>query len=377
MSWLRNWRRKTKRSRILGNQGILSHVPAMRIFVGLFLLSMAPVLGQAGAARAKALTRAYDQKFDAWVELVKDARTKEARVEAWKERPDSKAYGAAVWKVVKPELNKSWTLEYAAWMMTTTPEVVTIGKNPQSTPLAMIRKAFKASHVKSPRVGPYCMALTLYSDPGDTPFLQMVESQNPDKAVKGAAALAQAILLRKLGDDYKVMKQRLSKIETAIKSPDLKIGRTTLQRLVEDEIYRTTKLSVGAKAPDVRGIDITGEVFNLSDFKGKVVVFAFWTSWMPNADQTLDFLNKLHDEAKGKDMVVIGACQDSLLTLRDYIKDGKVLFRNFADFEQEIETTYRVTRWPLCFVLDKEGKIRHKGDPGPFVRISAVSILGE
>ena len=349
----------------------------MRFFVGLFLLSMAPVLGQEGSARAKALTRAYDQKFDTWVESVKDARDKEARVAAWKDRPDSKAYGAAVWKVVRPELNKSWTLEYAAWMMTTTPEVVVSGKSPQSTPLAMIRKAIKSSHAKSPRVGPYCLALTLFSDPGDMPFLQQVELQNPDKAVKGAAALGQAILLRKLGDDFQVMKQRLDKLQTAIKSPDLKIGRTTLQGLVADELYRTTKLSIGAKAPDVRGIDITGDVFKLSDYQGKVVVFVFWTSWMSNAGETLAFLNKLHEEAKGKDLVIIGACQDSSLTLRDYTKEGKVLFRNFADFEQEIETTYRVARWPLCYVLDKEGKIRHKGDPGPFVRISAMAILGE
>jgi len=349
----------------------------MRIFLGLFLFSLCPLLGQESAARAKALTRAYDQKFDAWVELVKDARNKDERVAAWKERPDNKAYGAAVWKLVKPELHKSWTLEYAAWILTITPEAVGKGKTPQSSPLALIRKAAKSTHVKSPRVGPFCLALTLFSDPGDMPFLRQVEAQNPDKAVKGAAALGQAILLRKLGDDPSVIKQRFAKLQTAIKSPDLKIGRTTLLRLVEDEIYRTTKLSVGAKAPDVRGIDITGDIFNLSDFEGKVVVFAFWTSWMPNADETLAFLNQLHEEAKGKDLVVIGACQDSLLTIRDYTKDGKVLFRNFADFEQEIETTYRVTRWPLCFVLDKEGKIQHKGDPGPFVRISAMAILGE
>ena len=98
---------------------------------------------------------------------------------------------------------------------------------------------------------------------------------------------------------------------------------------------------------------------------------------MPNADETLDFLNKLHEEAKGKDLVIIGACQDSALTLREYTKEGRVQFRNFADFDQAIETQYRVARWPLCYVLDKEGKIKHKGDPGPFVRISAMAVLDQ
>ncbi|MDB4544309.1 TlpA family protein disulfide reductase [Akkermansiaceae bacterium] len=338
---------------------------------------MSVVWGQEGAARAKGLVRAYDQKFDAWVELVKNAKSKEARVAAWQTQPDSKAYGQAVWKEIKPNLDKSWTLEYAAWIMSTIPEVVAVDARQESSPLALIRKAFKDYHIKSPRVGPYCLALTLYSDPGDMIFLQMVEKQNPDKAVQGAAALGQAILLRNLGDAPEVMQKRLAKLEKAIKSPDLKIGRTTLQKLVEDETFRTTKLSVGAKAPDVRGIDITGEVFKLSDYKDKVVVFVFWTSWMPNAQETLSFLNKLHEEAKGKDLVIIGACQDSVVTLRDYTKDGRVLFRNFADFEQAIETEYRVSRWPQCYVLDKEGKIQYKGEPGPFVRISAMAILGQ
>ena len=349
----------------------------MKIFAGLFLLLISASWAQEGAAKAKALVRAHDQKFDAWVDLVKSAQSKEARIAAWNTKPDSKAYGQAVWKEIKPNLTKSWTLEYAAWMMSTTPELVAIGARAEGSALSMIRKTFTKYHIKSPRVGPYCLALTLYADPSDMVFLERVEKENPDKAVQGAAALAQAILLRNLGDAHDVMKKRLAKLTKAIKSPDLKVGRTTLIKLVEDELFRTTKLSVGSTAPDVRGIDIGGDIFKLSDYRGKVVVFVFWTSWMPKADETLDFLNKLHEEAKGKDLVIIGACQDNVLTLREYTKEGRVTFRNFADFEQEIETQYRVSRWPLCYVLDKEGKIKYKGDPGPFVRISAMAVLDQ
>ena len=67
----------------------------MRIFVGIFALSMGAAFGLEGAARAKALVRAYDQKFDVWVEAVKDAKSTETRVAAWETKPDSKAYGAS------------------------------------------------------------------------------------------------------------------------------------------------------------------------------------------------------------------------------------------------------------------------------------------
>jgi len=36
---------------------------------------------------------------------------------------------------------------------------------------------------------------------------------------------------------------------------------------------------VGNPAPEIKGQDINGKKFKLSDYKGKVVVLAFWAHW--------------------------------------------------------------------------------------------------
>ena len=36
---------------------------------------------------------------------------------------------------------------------------------------------------------------------------------------------------------------------------------------------------VGKPAPEIRGLDINGKRFKLSDYRGKVVVLAFWAHW--------------------------------------------------------------------------------------------------
>ena len=36
---------------------------------------------------------------------------------------------------------------------------------------------------------------------------------------------------------------------------------------------------VGKPAPEIKGQDINGKKFKLSDYRGKVVVLAFWAHW--------------------------------------------------------------------------------------------------
>ena len=36
---------------------------------------------------------------------------------------------------------------------------------------------------------------------------------------------------------------------------------------------------VGKPAPEIKGLDINGKRFKLSDYRGKVVVLAFWANW--------------------------------------------------------------------------------------------------
>jgi peroxiredoxin len=38
-------------------------------------------------------------------------------------------------------------------------------------------------------------------------------------------------------------------------------------------------LVVGKPAPDIEGEDVDGQRFNLSDYRGKVVVLDFWGDW--------------------------------------------------------------------------------------------------
>lgn len=39
------------------------------------------------------------------------------------------------------------------------------------------------------------------------------------------------------------------------------------------------RVKVGRAAPEISGEDLNGQVFRLSDYRGKVVLLSFWANW--------------------------------------------------------------------------------------------------
>ncbi|MGI9515429.1 MAG: peroxiredoxin family protein [Pirellulaceae bacterium] len=53
----------------------------------------------------------------------------------------------------------------------------------------------------------------------------------------------------------------------------------TIGERCESTLFEIRYLSIGKTAPDIEGEDLDGEEFNLSDYRGKVVVIDFWGDW--------------------------------------------------------------------------------------------------
>lgn len=60
---------------------------------------------------------------------------------------------------------------------------------------------------------------------------------------------------------------------------DVKGEKGTLGEAAEPELFEIRFLSVGKTAPEITAEDIHGKKFNLSDYRGKVVLLDFWAHW--------------------------------------------------------------------------------------------------
>jgi thiol-disulfide isomerase/thioredoxin len=126
-------------------------------------------------------------------------------------------------------------------------------------------------------------------------------------------------------------------------------------------------LAVGTTAPDFSAITPEGKTVHLSDFKGKTIVLDFWATWCGPCQQSMPHLEKVYQDVKTKDVVVLALCVwDKKKLFDSWVADNIGKKYNFPvafdPAEDEVEKSiagllYKVSGIPTQYVIDKEGKI--------------------
>ena len=60
---------------------------------------------------------------------------------------------------------------------------------------------------------------------------------------------------------------------------DFEIDGQKLSDLAHGTLFELRNLGLGMVVPEIEGEDIDGKKFNLSEYRGKVVVLDFWGNW--------------------------------------------------------------------------------------------------
>ena len=361
-----------------------SSLTGLTTMMALVLLSMAlPVpLSAATEVEASELTQEYDRLQRLWLSEMRLAPDARARDLIAQKQPDPAEFAARLKKLLSRNLAHEWTLKYGAWLLE-------YDKGIKTSSQRALLNAVQNHHLRSSMLGPFCVAMVQLNDSGELApagklpirsqgmkLLEQIKQTNPNAAVQGQAALALSMMLGSLGDDPRIMAQRIENLrEAIIKSADVRIGNTSVAEMARDELFRINHLSKGRTAPDIVGTDSGGRPIRLSDFRGKVVMLVFWSSWDPQAAKALELLRKSVADHVDDAFIMLGVNRDSLPNLRALEADRLVTWRNFSDPAQSVAKQYRVSSWPYCMVLDQQGAIQYKGAVGSFAGAVVDDLL--
>ena len=120
---------------------------------------------------------------------------------------------------------------------------------------------------------------------------------------------------------------------------------------------------VGGEAPDFEIETLDGEVFRLSDCRGKVVFLNQWATWCPPCVAEMPDIQKLHEEHPD-DLVVIGVSLDDNADLpRDFVA------ANGYDYIFAHDATYEI-----CGLLYPTQSIPYSAFITPDGVISSIDI---
>ncbi len=262
-------------------------------------------------------------------------------------------------------------------------------------------------YTSSTNISSICWQLGFSGDPLNRPtveFLQSASTNNPDRAARGRATFALALLTKRTGEDmawwqavpasiytnapkamaaladdaktsdpqvvlhqaeqlFQKVKTDYSDVPNFQAGPGLRKPEPTLGDQASIELYECQHLTAGKVAPEIEGEDIEGHKLRLSDYRGKVVVVSFWASWCGPCMQMVPHERAIAERLAGKPFVLVGVNGDSEKpAAKRAIAENKMTWQSFWNGGSEggIAGTWNVHAWPTVYVLDSKGMIRLK-----------------
>jgi thiol-disulfide isomerase/thioredoxin len=97
---------------------------------------------------------------------------------------------------------------------------------------------------------------------------------------------------------------------------------------------------------------------SLSGLKGKVVYVDFWASWCGPCRKSFPWMNKINQQYKAEDFVVITVNLDSEMALaKKFLDKYPANFSITYNPEGDIAEAYKVRGMPSSYLIDRKGNI--------------------
>ena len=120
-------------------------------------------------------------------------------------------------------------------------------------------------------------------------------------------------------------------------------------------------VQIGKPAPDFEYPDADGNIWKLSELKGKVVFINFWATWCVTCKSEMPYKEALFEKMQGKPFQMLGMLfRDDPANLPDYYKTQKVTPPTLISADNESARIFGITGVPETFIIDKEGIAREK-----------------
>ncbi|WP_144212686.1 TlpA disulfide reductase family protein [Shewanella donghaensis] len=104
--------------------------------------------------------------------------------------------------------------------------------------------------------------------------------------------------------------------------------------------------------------DLSGNVVNLNEFKGKVVYIDFWASWCAPCRKSFPWMEKMHQQYKQQGLVVIAINIDVEQAMaEEFLTHLTANFSIRFDPDSDVARAFELKGMPSSFVFDRQGNL--------------------
>jgi thiol-disulfide isomerase/thioredoxin len=117
-------------------------------------------------------------------------------------------------------------------------------------------------------------------------------------------------------------------------------------------------VAVGASAPALRVKDRNGDLFDLFENKGKVVLVQFWASWCGACSEEMNAIAQLPRSYSEKGLVIVSVDEDEEPERGDrYFSSQNHGWKNYHDTGEAYRRAWGLSAYPTLAVVDRNGAV--------------------
>jgi hypothetical protein len=244
---------------------------------------------QTPAQQYEALVEEFDDAQQAFLKYSQEAKTEEEKLKVQKEkRPQPDKFAPRFIELAKKNPKDPVAADALAWVLANTSAS---GSGKRDSPRAKAIALVSRDHVRSAQLGPACQVLGSRGEEKEAEtLLRKILEKNPHVEVQGTACLGLAQMLKRRAERMpdtnakvreKVQLESEQLFDRVVKQyADVKgSSGGAIAHQAMNELFAFQFPRIGTTAPDIKGEDLDGKRFKLSDYKGKVVLLDFWANW--------------------------------------------------------------------------------------------------
>ncbi|MDP9077896.1 MAG: TlpA family protein disulfide reductase [Bacteroidota bacterium] len=155
--------------------------------------------------------------------------------------------------------------------------------------------------------------------------------------------------------------------------------KESIEKLIGSKEKELLKTQIGRPAPLFTAENEAGKSFNITDYKGKVVLLDLWASWCGPCRQETPYLKKTIEKYKNEGRVVFisVAVLDKLEKWKKAMTDDNPLGLQLFDTNNTVQRAYVANSIPKFILIDKQGNIVSFDAPMPHETAALEKMLDE
>jgi peroxiredoxin len=128
-----------------------------------------------------------------------------------------------------------------------------------------------------------------------------------------------------------------------------------------DPVFRAMEVAHADPASEAPGFSLVtpeGTTIRLEQFRGRIVLLNFWTTWCPPCRVEMPSMERLHREFMSQGLVVLAVdIRESPKQVARFMKEFRLSFPPLLDTDGEVAARYRVQGIPTTVLIDRGGRI--------------------